>query len=428
MDARKTHVSLNLRRVGILGKNARHLKSINKLRDRQPAMGLASISYLVAIARDNKQSPQSRWSALGQVITLGISAVHLIFILAFVVFICVAWTGQPIDAPTAVCAVLWLAVGSKLVAMALPTAKRVFVGKAKPPLTMDIYGTIFFSVLFILMVALLNVYSRGGISHFVYIGRWDWQRSVMVWVYWIFSFFLMQVYGIIFAFAGLVLAFTGCCFFGCCNLCGHGPFFDMLRKQGILRNRKGAGKEKGALQTMPSLSQSTAERFTRSPSKMVGASFSRSSRRNDEKSAEIAVSKLFGDDPDFAKLRNVEIADKSSKDGPDPFIDFVENKAQIGYLTPVQLRSDLLCINCHHQKTHGYHATKIVPAFDSHLHYTSAHLCLRLCGRFDHGIVRVCSDRTRRNATDTTERACGDASTLPVPHTCRSDRVDERLP
>ena len=237
-------------------------------------------------------------------------------------------------------------------------------------------------------------------------------------------FLLMQVYGIIFAFAGLVLAFTGCCFFGCCNLCGHGPFFDMLRKQGILRNRKGAGKEKGALQTMPSLSQSTAERFTRSPSKMVGASFSRSSRRNDEKSAEIAVSKLFGDDPDFAKLRNVEIADKSSKDGPDPFIDFVENKAQIGYLTPVQLRSDLLCINCHHQKTHGYHATKIVPAFDSHLHYTSAHLCLRLCGRFDHGIVRVCSDRTRRNATDTT-RTLWRCKHLCLP--CRSGSMNGSL-
>ena len=35
--------------------------------------------------------------------------------------------------------------------------QSVFVGKAKPLLTMDIYGTIFFSVLFILVVALLSI-------------------------------------------------------------------------------------------------------------------------------------------------------------------------------------------------------------------------------------------------------------------------------
>ena len=304
------------------------------------------------ISRDTPRT--KRWFALEKIGRRAVRLSQFFFTILFVVLLGVAWSGQPTEAPSNICQVLWVAIAFKLITMATPTVKHAYLKpKTSPRATFsEALATIIMSVGCIGMAVFLYLYARGQ-SRIATVGSWDWQRAIMVWAYWVSSFFLMQVYGIVCGFALLVLTFTGCCFFGCCNICGRGPLFNWLRK--VRRRRQPVVKKAGSIVSPKYAGGSNIE-------SRVDAS-------------------------SICRLRDVDAVDVVSKEDAEPIIDFVENKAQISILTPVRLFPN------------AFSRLALSDSLASLARISlSAHLCLRICHRLHACHDGVGSHRTGRDA------------------------------
>ena len=145
--------------------------------------------------------------------------------------IIVGWTGKPFGTPAVVACGFWTVLILACLRMFGPTFKKAFLGTGPKPSKKEVVVTIAVSTVCGAGAFFLQLFARGYNGIFSH-GTHDWQRAVMVISYWMGSFFLMPIVGIIFGLIVLVLLFTGCFCGLCCNCCCRGPLFRWLDKGG----------------------------------------------------------------------------------------------------------------------------------------------------------------------------------------------------
>ena len=135
------------------------------------------------------------------------------------------------------------------------------------------------------------------------------------------------MYGILAGFIIIFALYTGCCCFFCCNCCCRGPFFASLRQ----------GKQKKREAQALKLKRAELTRaMTVDERQMAIASVASTSMGSH---AAMAADGSATVQWDLRRQQRFSLlclpTPEESKDEAEPIIDFVENKAQIGMLTPL---------------------------------------------------------------------------------------------
>lgn len=315
---------------------------------------LASQVQLLAASRSSDRA--ARWSALEYCLNVSTSVLHVGSILAFLVLIPAVWLGWPYDMPAYIGWVCCSITVLSLLSIALSTAKRAYLGlpqvDSRPlkPTRKEVVATVVFSTVCICVAVYVNLYSRGTLAWLL--GRThgsnavDYQQFVVVWLYYVFNYVLLQMYGLIVGVGLLIVLFTGFCCACCCNCCFRGPIFAWLRQAGrtARRLRQKNKKEKyvstagaGGLQRRVSvLTMTTDDEWRPMASAVVvgddqptvgGGTLlyvSRHKRGPQARKACLA----------YHATALTQPPELPSRDGAEPIIDFVENKTQITWLSP----------------------------------------------------------------------------------------------
>ena len=131
------------------------------------------------------------------------------------------------------------------------------------------------------------------------------------------------MYGILAGFVFLALLFTGCCCGFCCNCCCRGPIFAYFgkAKKALRRRKSPAIKDSKKADAASSAKELSHTKDVDGSSEVADSAGLPAATPADDKAARRLLA-LSGP------------PEKSSKDGPEPIIDFVENKAHCGCLTP----------------------------------------------------------------------------------------------
>ena len=277
-------------------------------------------------AFSRKASRTDRWYAIEFCLNQMKTFTWVVGIIFFVIMVPVAFSGRPYDMPTKL---FWFLAVTAIVGLsrpALSTIKRTYLKYNQvdgSPLfrKKDVPKTVMISSVCVGLALYLNIFSRGNFGLFP-AGDWDYQRFVMIWSYWLGSFFLMHMYGILLGYFLLLVLFTGCCFGCCCNCCCRGPFFAYRRLASKeAKNASRARKDRRRIEKQRTL------KLKQIKEGLITAI---------EETAEGAKMQLgtLGEVDVTALIQGDDLA-ASSKAEPDPIIDFVENKVQIWWLHPL---------------------------------------------------------------------------------------------
>lgn len=279
---------------------------------------------------DKSAERPTKWYALEFCMSELEDKLTFLSILVFFVMVLMAFFGFPSNSPTVFIYCVWVMLIVAAFKASWGTLKRVYLRKPqifdgtglvrplKPPKA-EFFITVGVSVACVASAIILNLYSRNFLLLLPLKIDIDYQRFVMVWVYWVFKFFLMHMYGVFSGVFAIVLLFTGCFCGFCCNCFCRGPFFAFLRR--------GKTRAKGLRKKKP---QPPADA---TGDAIVASASGAASHKEDGGEINHGVVREYILSDEFAPL---EVLDpKPSKDGPEPIIDFVENKAQVGTLTPL---------------------------------------------------------------------------------------------
>ena len=275
-------------------------------------------------------SRADKWYAF-ESFTLKLSkAVHFIYVICFFIFLCIGWTGNPIETPAVACITMYVAGWASLMNFFWPTMKANYLLRGHKASKIEKLVTGAVSAVCIGVMLLLLAFSRGFYGLFP-TGDHDWQRAIMVRVYWFFSFFLAHMYGIIAGVFLIVLLFTGCFCGFCCNCCCSGPIFRSLA-------RCGSGLRSGKRRRRRQLASTEV-----TPGKDADGGGSSGAQPALTDLADPRFEELFDtrekSDKGYGTRPYPPIGESStivtSKDETEPIIDFVENKAHVAVLTPL---------------------------------------------------------------------------------------------
>lgn len=139
----------------------------------------------------------------------------------------------------------------------------------------------------------------------------------------------MHMYGIVAGNALLIILLTGLCFGCCCNCCCRGPLYrNLMRGRHALKSKAKASRDKKKALKEDAVGGGKAGGGTAGGGEMVAANQPTSS-------AAVPAERIAELEQHFHDLLQHPLSTKSSKDEAEPIIDFVENKAQISWLTPL---------------------------------------------------------------------------------------------
>ena len=257
---------------------------------------------------------QRRWAKLEALGMRVENFFHLLILFLILILTSFAWTGRPVDVPAYTNTGCWMLLFVSTFPVINKAAKRTYLlgfGQTQPTKQEFVLTTIA-SVVCLLLATYLYVHRKGAFGWWV-VGTIDWQRAVMLAAYWLSNFFLMPIVGIVVGFVMVALLFTGCFCFCCCNLCCRGPLF---------RWRKTASRESRERRAR------LLERSKRPTNEQSGVLGDAASGKTPHPKSE-----WRSEEPQFAALKLTR--EPPGKDEREPLIDFVENKGQVSFLSPL---------------------------------------------------------------------------------------------
>ena len=236
-----------------------HLPGTTAMQRTHPSLRSVFVVGATMINKDKKVKKRAsfrstkRWFEFADAMVLAKNLLHIGLILVFVGLLVAALCGAPVLMPRYAWFVVVIFCSLAIVGLFEPLVRDIFLRRRdKVPTGREVLLTILGSTLCGMMGLALNLYSRGFFGLAPELPTHvDYQRLLMVMVYWVSELFLLQSYGIIVGVGLVILAFTGC-FCGCfCNLCFSGPFYPRRRRAGTGASARASkeGRRHSALDT-----------------------------------------------------------------------------------------------------------------------------------------------------------------------------------